>query len=270
MGQALADQRIETELGTFRVAFRPGKTLVVFLNGASSFETEQTFRPVIDRLPPQTGILVVDYINHGLSSLEKRAFNLEEEAGVILKIIQQQGAQRILLVAHSLGGVYALHIAQKLNNLIGFVGIEPMTREIILDPPHSGGYQAEIEAAAKMTEKDVLRLFKRRVERYFPPSLAQQIWETSLADERRSDPAIEQRQSADYSAALKRFPNLKLSHDLPVTIFARDFREAEYRRSEYFTEKWNFKPYGSFHYVHWEYPGEIRTTIEELLVREKI
>ena len=49
-------------------------------------------------------------------------------------------AKNVIILAHSIGGVYAFQVRDKVKNLKAFVGIEPTDREIILNPPQEKAY----------------------------------------------------------------------------------------------------------------------------------
>ncbi len=265
MDQSINDEKIATSLGTYKISIRKGKKMVVFLNGASSFDTEQTFDPIIVDLPKQVGIFALDYINSGLSSQETHPFILEEETKIISGLIRARHAEKIIIVAHSIGGLYALHIAPNLNNLAGFVGIEPTTREVTLNTPTEPAYKDAEEAAAKLTEEELNAQVKKRVYKYFSKTLADKIWQTHLLDETREVDSITKLLNQNFDDTFKKYPDRKLAKNLPVILFTQSFRVNEYKRSEYFTDDARIKPLGTFHYIHWEFPNEVGNAIKEIL-----
>ena len=126
---------IETELGKINFAYRKGNPLVVFLNGFGSFDTGQSFSKVIESLPYEYGYFAPDYLNSGFSGKSLKDYTVADEATELAKIINDFKAEKVVILAHSIGGVYAMQMKDKINNLKAFVGIEPTTREIMLNPP---------------------------------------------------------------------------------------------------------------------------------------
>ncbi|MCT0485915.1 hypothetical protein [Weissella paramesenteroides] len=61
MHNMLIDKKIKTVLGTYKVSIRSGEKMLVLLSGAASFDTEQTFRPIINLLPENIGVFAIDY-----------------------------------------------------------------------------------------------------------------------------------------------------------------------------------------------------------------
>ncbi|MEE6715944.1 alpha/beta hydrolase [Schleiferilactobacillus harbinensis] len=133
------NKMIETALGRFQIStnISDDGPLVVFLSGAGQFDTLATYHNVITQLPASVNWLTVDYLNTGYSGTAVKDYTLTDEARAIADIIHTQAAAGVILVAHSLGGVYALVMAEQLKNVAGFVGIEPTTREIVLNPPQT-------------------------------------------------------------------------------------------------------------------------------------
>lgn len=131
---------IETKLGKINFAYRKGNPLVVCLNGFGSFDTVQSFSKVIEALPSEYGYFAPDYLNSGFSGKSLNDYTVSDEADVLARIINDFKAEKVVILAHSIGGVYAMQIKDKINNLKAFVGIEPTTREVILNPPKDPAY----------------------------------------------------------------------------------------------------------------------------------
>lgn len=268
MRNLLIDKQIKTILGTYKVSIRNGEKMVVFLSGAASFDTEQTFRPVINLLPENIGVFAIDYINSGLSSSEVRSFELIQEAKMIANLIKRQQAKQIILVGHSLGGLYALHIVQQLENVIGFVGIEPLNRESVLNPPHGSAYRKIETEAAKLSEKDKIQLVKDRVYENFSKSLADEIWQTHLLDEARENEIIEEKHRENWVETITQYSEIMFPKTLPSILISQSFRANEYRRSEYYTDNSVVIPAGDFHQIHWEHPDIVARAIKTILDNE--
>ena len=138
---------IETELGKINFAYRKGDPLVVFLNGFGSFDTAQSFSKVIESLPYEYGYFAPDYLNSGFSGKSLKDYTVADEATELAKIINDFKAEKVVILAHSIGGVYAMQMKDKINNLKAFVGIEPTTREIMLNPPKEPAYMSYLSVS---------------------------------------------------------------------------------------------------------------------------
>ena len=263
----LHDKYINTSLGTFKISVRNGNTLLVFLNGYGPYDTAQIFQPIIQTIPKEIGILAIDYLDSGLSSSSTKPFLLTDEANLVMQIIQEQNAQKIIIIAHSLGGLYALLIARNLDQLVGFIGIEPATREILLNPPHTPAYDRDAKEDAEISENEIVDLMHNRIYHAFPKDLADKIWLTSLDSEKRNE---QNKQPHGLNLELNilngpEFLNLKLRQTLPTILFVRPYRINEYNHSEYHTKKTSIVPLGKDHYIHFEFPQKINQAIQILL-----
>lgn len=148
-----------------------------------------------------------------------------------------------MIIAHSLGGFYALYIAQKLNQLIGFIGIGPITKEVLLDPPDEANYNRDAKEDSEMTEDEITNLMHERIYTSFQKTLANKIWNTALISEEK-DSKITKPHGLNLGIdILKRadFSNLSLDQTVSTTLFVRLYRINEYSHSEYYTEKNNYR-----------------------------
>ncbi len=106
-----------TKLGKFAYHFRIGNPLVVFLSGFGDFDTAQNFFKIISKLPDSYGILAPDYLNSGFSSRSIKSYTLSDEADQIAKLTNGFKPHQVILVAHSIGGVYAFQMRNKIKEL---------------------------------------------------------------------------------------------------------------------------------------------------------
>ncbi len=165
---------IETELGKINFAYRKGNPLVVFLNGFGSFDTGQSFSKVIESLPYEYGYFAPDYLNSGFSGKSLKDYTVADEATELAKIINDFNAKKVIILAHSIGGVYAMQMKDKINNLKAFVGIEPTTREIMLNPPKEPAYIEKNKNMAKLQEK-----IEADLREIFTPEENKKFWTTT-------------------------------------------------------------------------------------------
>lgn len=256
----------ETSLGTFKITKREGNPLIVFLNSFGDFDTYQSFQLVIQDLPQEYGIFAPDYVNTGFSSPSKvHSYTIEEEAGELATLINAQLSSQVIVVAHSIGGVYALHMLKNINNVKGLIAIEPTTREIVLNPPNTGTYKAMQELDKSATPEEKQNFIKNKVAELFPSELADEFWATTQSN--ASQFTAEEQKSAQ--ATFEQEPwstKVTIDQAIPTIIFTERYRVEEYERSEFLTSntKSEVIACGSFHYIQWEYPKMISDTISEL------
>ncbi|MDB6240247.1 hypothetical protein [Lactobacillus amylovorus] len=82
-------------------------------------------------------------------------------------------AKNVIILAHSIGGVYAFQVRDKVKNLKAFVGIEPTDREIILNPPQEKAY-LERNKNETISEKFI----HQKIFDLFPETEAKTFWQT--------------------------------------------------------------------------------------------
>lgn len=242
----------KTTLGEFEYAFRPGNPLIVFLNCFGDFDTEQNFSKVIKKLPTNYGVFAPDYLNSGFSGKSLKSYTIHDEAIKLVKIINDLNAKDVIVVAHSIGGVYAIHMLDKIKNLRAFVAIEPTTREIILNPPKEQVYLAHKHDNPEQFIHD-------KIDELFTKSEAEDFWNTTIKNGERFDDEAAQNLTKAMEKDDFWHSEQRVSNEFPVIIITEAYRQKEYQRSEYFNQNAETKivPMGSFHYIQWEFPTEI-------------
>lgn len=146
-------KEVTTELGKINFAYQEGDPLIVYLNGFGSFDTAQSFQKVIESLPNNYGVFAPDYLNSGFSGKSLRNYTITDEAIQLAKIINHLKAKKVIILAHSIGGVYAMQMKDTVNNLKAFISIEPTTREIILNPPKESAYSENSKTMDEIEKK---------------------------------------------------------------------------------------------------------------------
>lgn len=254
-------KNIETRLGKINFAYRKGNPLLVCLNGFGSFDTAQSFSKIIEALPKEYGIFASDYINSGFSGKSLKNYTVSDEANELAKIINDFKAKEVIILAHSIGGVYAMQMKDKINNLKAFVGIEPTTREIILNPPKDPAYIEKNKEMSKLQEK-----IEADLREMFTPEENKDFWTTTEQNAQKFDAQANQNAQAAYENDSYWKNNLKLEDEIPSVIITEKYRENEYKRSEYLSNNSKSKVVvlGEYHYIHFEYPKKIAEIVEEI------
>lgn len=242
-----------TNLGTINYSIKAGNPLVVLLNGFGSFDTEQSFSKIIAKLPEQYGVLAPDYLNSGFSGQSVTKYTIKDEANVLADIINAQNSKNIILVAHSIGGVYAFYLQNKIQNLSAIIAIEPTTRQIILNPPKSKEY---IDHEKVSNSVDFIC---DKIRQLFDEGFADKFWKTTETNSKKFDDVANKNAFDAMNDDQFWLKTDNLSDDIPIVIFTESYRQREYENSEYFNGNTSSKiiPLGSFHYIHWEEPDEI-------------
>lgn len=253
---------IETELGKIDFAYRKGDPLVVFLNGFGSFDTAQSFSKVIEALPNKYGYFASDYLNSGFSGKSLKDYTVSDEATKLAKIINDFNAKIVIILAHSIGGVYAMQMKDKINNLKAFVGIEPTTREIMLNPPKEPAYIEKNKNMAKLQEK-----IEADLREIFTPEENKKFWTTTEQNAKKFDEKDNLKAQAAYENDSFWKNTTRISDRTPSVVITEKYRENEYMRSEYVSNNSQSKVVvmGDSHYIHFEYPKKIAEIVEEVI-----
>lgn len=254
-------KEVETELGKINFAYQEGDPLIVYLNGFGSFDTAQSFQKVIDSLPDSYGIFAPDYLNSGFSGKSLEKYTIADEANQLAKLINTMGAKRVIILAHSIGGVYAMQMKDKFNNLKAFVGIEPTTREVVLDPPQEAAYIEKSKDMDKLEDQ-----IKSDLARILTSEENEDFWNTTEQNVEKFDEKDNQNAQDSLENDSYWKSNLRLDDDIPSIIITEEYREEEYKRSEYVSNNSKSKviSMGDYHYIHFGYPKEIASIVEEV------
>ena len=154
-----------------------------------------------------------------------------------------------------------MQMKDKINNLKAFVGIEPTTREIILNPPKDPAYIEKNKEMSKLQEK-----IEADLKEMFTPEENKDFWATTEQNAQKFDAQANQNAQAAYENDSYWKNNLKLENEIPSVIITEKYRENEYKRSEYLSNNSKSKVVvlGEYHYIHFEYPKKIAEIVEEI------
>jgi len=93
------DKRLHYEI-------RGNGEIIVLVHGY--LESSEIWSEFADRLSKQFRIILIDLPGHGLSDIDAESNSMESMAGLIKKLIDELGIEKIFLTGHSLGGYVAL------------------------------------------------------------------------------------------------------------------------------------------------------------------
>jgi len=108
-----------------KIRFQPeSETTIVFLHGLGcakeSFDAAFSSESL-----KKFSILTFDFLGFGESDKpDDFSYSLEDQAAITVGLIKQLSPNKVVLVAHSMGGTIGLLVAQQLDNLVDFINVE--------------------------------------------------------------------------------------------------------------------------------------------------
>lgn len=263
------EQQLTTPFGNLyysKINASKEKPLFVFLSGMGDFNTQENYCKVLDLLPEGVQSLTLDYLNCGKSGDVTQKYTFAEEIQAMSTIINQQQAPHVFLVAHSLGGIYAAELSPFIQNLRGFIGIEPTTREIILNPPQTAAYQAALASVSEVPKEEREKRFYQKAQENLGPTQASQLFATAKESEDRPQVSHDFFNEMIMSYDLEK-PAILFPETVTTILISQAYRKEEMARSEYLTTAPGSKVLtgGSDHYLHWERADLVIQAVNELL-----
>ncbi|WEK62146.1 MAG: alpha/beta hydrolase [Candidatus Microbacterium colombiense] len=102
-----------------------GDDTIVLLPGLGTASPGRDFQPLTDELARDHRVVVVEPFGTGLSDQTDAPRTAENIAAEVHEALQQLGVTRYTLMAHSIGGIYALtYSASYADELTAFIGID--------------------------------------------------------------------------------------------------------------------------------------------------
>ncbi len=156
----------------------------------------------------------------------------------------------------------AAELAKIINDLKAFVGIEPTTREIMLNPPKEPAYIEKNKNMAKLQEK-----IEADLREIFTPEENKKFWTTTEQNAKKFDEKDNLNAQAAYENDSFWKNTTRISDKTPSIVITEKYRENEYKRSEYVSNNSQSKVVvmGDSHYIHFEYPKKIAEIVEEVI-----
>lgn len=255
----------ETAIGKLYARYERKSQVVVFLSGAGTLPTYENYQRIIQQLPDNVGFIAVDLPNSGRSDLSNQVgVRLEDVAGALLEILKSLNISRYIVVAHSLSGVLALKLCQLSAGCMGLVTIEPLTYDSLFGHISENPYPEWLALQEKIEAADGASLYlQKMIEAYLPLSISSSLMRVS---QQISQELAEQTQDFQQSWEMTQglFDDLQLAEHLPHILFCQEYREEEYRASEYWNETTELVLGGSQHYLQWSQSKEIAAAVTKL------
>lgn len=255
----------ETAIGKLYACYDLKSQVVVFLSGAGTFPTYENYQRIIQQLPENMGFLAVDLPNSGRSELSNQVgVGIEDVVGALLAIFNSLNLSRYLLVAHSLSGVLALKLCQLSAGCMGLVTIEPLTYDSLFGHISENPYPEWLALEEKIEAVGGASLYlQKMIEAYLPLSVSSSLMRVSQQiSQELAEQTPDFQQYWEMPSGL--FDDLQLVAQLPHILFCQEYREEEYRASEYWNDATEIVVGGQQHYLQWSHSKEIATAIAKL------
>lgn len=259
--------RLSTSLGEINYTYRKtvnNQPIIVFISGFGGDSTFFNFKSVIDKLPEKYGYLAIDTIGTGESISNIMTRSAKNILKNILAVINYEHiSNEITVVAHSLGGSYAMMLAETYP--------QKFTKLLLIEPSYSDIKEAilaegdqfktpEVIAAAKnageLKVTDFLKVVnpnnnetekQKNAEIFFNAYGNSMIYEENNFIENLLD------------ELQKTEENLSTSQ-VKISIITSENRKDEYNNSKFSSYSKIFS-IGDNHYLHWTHPEFIAKKI---------
>lgn len=152
-----------------------------------------------------------------------------------------------------------MQMKDKINNLKAFVGIEPTTREIILNPPKEAAYIEKSKNMDKLEEQ-----IRAHLSKILTPEENENFWDTTEQNVQKFNEKDNQNAQAALENDSYWKDDLKLDDDITSVLITEEYRQKEYKRSEYASKNSKVVSLGTYHYIHFEYPREIASIVKDV------
>jgi pimeloyl-ACP methyl ester carboxylesterase len=118
--------KLETDWGSLAYSDSGGTGLpMIFLRGMACNSND--WSGVIAALPRGPRLITLDFRAHGESDIPVSQFGMSDLADDVLRLADQLGLAKLLIVGHSLGGMVAMALAMRSPRVAGLVLLEGWT-----------------------------------------------------------------------------------------------------------------------------------------------
>lgn len=109
-----------------------GKETIVWIPGYGDIAPGLSYTKMLEELTPHYRVLVVEPFGYGLSDVTDDPRTIENITEEIHKAVQQVGADKYILMGHSISGVYAMkYIDSYRDEVTGFIGLDTSTPNML-------------------------------------------------------------------------------------------------------------------------------------------
>lgn len=121
--------RVEVDGGFMNVlVVGEGETSIVWLPGFTDPAPGLSYAKMLEELSPNYTVYVVEPFGYGLSDVTDQPRTMENITSEVHQAVQQLGARRYVLMAHSISGIYAMeYLNDYRDEVIAYVGLDTST-----------------------------------------------------------------------------------------------------------------------------------------------
>jgi len=164
-----------------------GDPTLVFVHGWCC--DRRFWKEQLDEFSVARRVVALDLAGHGRSGVERERWTLDALSQDVAAVVEQIGAQRVILVGHSMGAPVALLAAARLHGyVLGVIGVDTLHDADFRYPP---GF---LEQVARSFEADFPRAMESSIRSALPatvePALARWILERACQTDRESAVAL--------------------------------------------------------------------------------
>jgi len=257
---------IKTELGMITYESRPasGKaSTILCLPGFGWDSCYGVFKNILDQLPREVGFLAIDTIGTGLSIQDQMTRTADHILANLVSVLKAEKIDHVIVLAHSLGGAYALLLATSYPELVkALVLLEPTYAEIgkqLLDE-----VQPLIDQYPALKNQQVLgKVTTSMMMADVNPnnSLAVRQWNASVLQKAYASQSV-LTEAQQVSTLIERMKTLeRATYSQLILTLVTDKRYSEYLTSP-FARLGNIKAAPGNHYLQWSNPDFV---LEQLL-----
>lgn len=262
---------MNSRLGKIYYFHRPAKeghSTILFLPSFGGDHTYLNFKNIIDKLDSNYGILAIDTIGYGRSHSDDMHRNIDHILENYEDIIDHLNVNQLVLFGHSMGGIYSLLLARRINHLLQSL--------VLIEPPHSGIQEAFIdETNAHLEQFRQIAELKENGQINYESFLNAVNPLNSEADQKENAQLLfnvfgeksiisEAENNAEILEAMHKIESLHSDESMPIVILCSKERESEYKES-------NLSSFGKVlslngnHFLHWSNEKEVLEAIRTFL-----
>lgn len=227
---------------------------VLFFQGATAANCYLGFKNIITALPQNYGILAIDQLGYGKSDVTKSDRTLNHIMDETKAIVDCENLKKVILFAHSLGGLYALGYVKKyVEQVVAVIGVEPVT----------GTADQDADAFAEAVKQEANEISQMRAHGGIPetdlrehinPYLDKEEYDAQLKIFRETLDNSNQVNEAEHAKeSVLAIKNQLIPDKILVLLFSRPARSSEYENSEFknINEQTRICYCGNSHFLHW-------------------
>lgn len=237
----------------FKIAAKTYPT-VLFFQGSSGANCYLGFKNIITALPDKYGILAIDQLGYGESDLTRSERTIDNILAETQSIVNKEQIHKVIIFAHSLGGLYALGYIKRFSDYVqAVIGVEPVT----------GVTEMDVDDMVRVTKEEAQEVARDRAQGKIPeselkslinPNLNSVDWNKQLEIfQKLLDNETQVNEAENLKSSIQSVKKISIPNKIPVLIFSRTKRQSEYQTSEFKNDHpfSKISCFGDSHFLHW-------------------